>query len=257
MSGIKSAIRPFVKPIRRLAAKLVNLDEVTTNQTIICKASHILAAEKVEGDYLEFGVFSGGSFIEAFHTMRAVYAHHRQVNSGRSQADADKIGAVWNNMRFFAFDSFQGLPESEGIDKQGDDFSEGKYSFSETDFRAKLAQHGVPKEKVVIVPGWYCDTCTAETINQHQMDKAAVVHIDCDLYESAKDALNFVTPLLNDGTIIIFDDWYCFRGNPQLGEQRAFAEWSASLPDWIFTEYQKEGPWSISFIANRRIVSSN
>ena len=252
MSLIKSAIRPLFMPVRRFAAKLVDLHEITTNHTIICKASHILAAEKVEGDYLEFGVFSGGSFIEAFHTMRAVYAHHRQTNSGRSQEDADKIGEIWKNMRFFAFDSFEGLPESQGIDSLGDDFSKGKYSFSEADFREKLDQSGVPMKKVEIVPGWFSDTCTDETIRKHAIKKAAVVHLDCDLYESAKQALDFITPLLTDGTILIFDDWYCFRGNPELGEQKAFAEWSASLPDWIFSEYQKEGPWSISFIANKR-----
>jgi hypothetical protein len=243
--------------MRRLAKRLVGLDEVTTEQTIICKASHILAAEKVEGDYLEFGVYSGGSFIEAFHTMRAVYQHHQQINSGRSQEDADKIGAIWRERRFFAFDSFEGLPASEGIDKMSDDFFAGKYSFSEDDFRAKIADHGVPKEKSVIVPGWYNQSCTEETIRKHSMKKAAVVHIDCDLYESTRDALNFVTPLLTDGTIIIFDDWFCFRGNPELGEQKAFSEWTALLPDWTFSEYQKEGPWSISFIANQRIVTSD
>lgn len=85
------------------------------------------------------------------------------------------------------------------------------------------------------------------------MTKAAIVNIDCDLYESARVVLRFIESLLTEGTVLIFDDWYTFRGNPNLGEQRAFREWTATLTDWIFTEYQKEGPWRNSFIANRRV----
>jgi O-methyltransferase len=73
------------------------------------------------------------------------------------------------------------------------------------------------------------------------MKKAAIIHVDCDLYASAKIALEFVKPLLVDGTVIIFDDWYCFRGKSEFGEQCAFNEWITTLPDWSFTEYQKEG----------------
>lgn len=83
----------------------------------------------------------------------------------------------------------------------------------------------------------------------------SIIHVDCDLYSSAKTVLEFVKPLLVDGTIIIFDDWYCFRGNPNLGEQRAFNEWRATMPDWSFTQYQKEGPWRNSFIAHCDFVN--
>lgn len=83
------------------------------------------------------------------------------------------------------------------------------------------------------------------------MKAAAALHIDCDLYESTEVALSFVGPLLVDGTILIFDDWYCFKGNPDLGEQRAFKEWAEGQKKWRFTEYHKEGPWRNSFIANR------
>jgi hypothetical protein len=59
-----------------------------------------------------------------------------------------------------------------------------------------------------------------------------------------------MVPLLQDGTIIIFDDWYNFRGSPHLGEQRAMAEWSKTVNGFTFSEYQKEGPWRTSFIAS-------
>jgi O-methyltransferase len=56
--------------------------------------------------------------------------------------------------------------------------------------------------------------------------------------------------------VLIFDDWYSYRGNPGLGEQRACAEWRAQHPEWILTEYQKEGPWRTSFIVNARDIGA-
>lgn len=82
------------------------------------------------------------------------------------------------------------------------------------------------------------------------MQKAALINIDCDLYISTKLVLNFITTLICEGTIIIFDDWYSFRRDSNLGAQKAFAEWKLNMLDWHFAEYQKQGPWSNSFIAN-------
>lgn len=221
--------------------------------TMIYKAASIIAAEKVEGDYVEFGVYSGGSFIQSYHVIRRLFGL-RQKPSGpeRSKKDKLEIKQLWEKMRFFAFDSFQGLPEPEDIDRQSRDFVKGKYKCSEKTFRKNLARSGVSSQKVVSVKGLFEETCRPETIAQHAMERAAIIHVDCDLYSSAKIALEFVKPLLVDGTIIIFDDWYCFRGNPDFGEQRAFNEWIATMPDWSFTQYQKEGPWGNSFISNRR-----
>jgi hypothetical protein len=74
------------------------------------------------------------------------------------------------------------------------------------------------------------------------------VTVDCDLYESAKVVLDFMTPLLTAGSVLVFDDWFSFRGDPAFGEQRACAEWRAENPKWDLVEYQKEGPWRNSFI---------
>jgi hypothetical protein len=59
-----------------------------------------------------------------------------------------------------------------------------------------------------------------------------------------------VAPLLQDGTVLIFDDWYSFAGSPFLGEQRAFREWRATVPGFVFSEYHKEGHGRNSFIAS-------
>jgi len=80
-----------------------------------------------------------------------------------------------------------------------------------------------------------------------------MIHIDCDLYESAKTVLSFITPIVQEGTIIMFDDWYQFRGNPDKGEQRAFREWLYDNPHLNSVEYVKQPPWANSFIISHRI----
>jgi len=139
-----------------------------------------------------------------------------------------------------------------GLDAGTHTFFNGKFTASAEAFAGALRNRNVMMSKVCVVPGWFEDTCTSTTTQDFQMKEAAIVHIDCDLYESAKTVLRFITPLLVEGTVLNFDDWFCFRGNPSLGEQRAFREWSLTMADWTFTEYQKEGPFCNSFIANRR-----
>jgi len=252
---MKRMLKRILYPVRKLAARFVNVGATDYRNTIIHKAANILAQEKVEGDYLEFGVFAGLSFIQSHHIIKGVFEHQQKLHAGRTEADATEIRRLWHKMRFFAFDSFQGLPEPHGRDKESGEFAKGKYTCPEDTFRENLVTAGVPLGKVVTVAGWFEETCTDETRRKYAMQQAALIHIDCDYYASARTALEFVKPLLTDGTILVFDDWYCFRGNPNLGEQRAFTEWKATMPGWLFPEYQKEGPQRNSFIASKRNVA--
>lgn len=248
---LKSALKTALRPLRTAGGRFFIHSHLY--ETIIWKAAQISLAELIEGDYLEFGVFQGRSFIQAFSAIRSV---HREcsIDNPYWAKHGGKLQTIWNNMRFFAFDSFQGLPEPEGLDRNTLDFAKGHYAYALDSFLENLKAGKVDLGKVVTVPGWFEETCTDETIKKYNMKAASIVHIDCDLYESAKIVLKFIEPLLIDGTVLIFDDWYCFRGNPDLGEQRAFTEWAQSKPDWTFTQYQKEGPTRNSFIANRKII---
>lgn len=58
--------------------------------------------------------------------------------------------------------------------------------------------------------------------------------------------------LLILGTIIMLDDWFCFRGNPNKGEQKAFREWLENNPLITATEFHKYCTESISFIIHRQ-----
>jgi O-methyltransferase len=257
----KAYLRSLLHPLRVAAGRFVVTSPDTdgpsvisdaVNANIIYKAAQITSAEHVPGDYLEFGVFRGTSFIKAFHTIKQVY-ERRASDPDNIHTNEYRRGVAqcWEDFRFFAFDSFQGLPKVEGIDTQSSDFTGGKFSCSLDSFLGNIRQHGVDTGRVVAVPGWFKDSCSQATLAKHNLKAASIIHIDCDLYESARTVLEFISPLLVDGTVLIFDDWYCYRGNPNAGEQRAFREWTAQMTGWLFTEYQKEGPWRNSFIASR------
>lgn len=60
-------------------------------------------------------------------------------------------------------------------------------------------------ERVSLVKGWFDETLTpgmAKTIG-----KASVIMVDCDLYASAKTALNFTADLIVEQAVLFFDDW--------------------------------------------------
>ncbi len=159
-------------------------------------------------DYLEFGVFRG-------------------FNLWYAQALANDLGI--QDMQFFGFDSFFGLPPLSGIDA-GADFVEGAYYSARTDVEAFLDKYGVDWSKTHLVDGWYKDTLTAETRNKYGMRKSSIFVVDCDLYESTRLVLDFIQPLVRHQSVILFDDWKSYSADPNRGEQRAFAEFLESNP---------------------------
>lgn len=137
---------------------------------------------------------------------------------------------------YVAFDSFEGFPEIQEIDKQ-EIWEKGKCKTTEDDFIRIATRHGIPKEKLITIKGFYDVSLTPELKSRLLPTKAAVVYIDCDLYTSTVPVLDFIKDFLQKGTIIVFDDWYCFHGDPEKGERRAFREFKDKNPGLIFEDF--------------------
>ncbi len=247
-ADVADRLRTALLPLREVAGRFVL--PPPERDTIIGKAAVFVVSERIEGDYLEFGVFKGESLAKAYHALRSVYEREKKAAYKTDVEEALRLDSIWQRMRFVAFDSFEGLPELKGPDALTEDFKPGQFKTSTEEFWSHLKRRRVDPSKVITVEGWFQDTLNEETRTRLGLQKAAIVHIDSDLYESAKLALDFVTPLLQDGTILIFDDWFNFRGHPRLGEQRALFEWRQKNRRWGLTEYQKEGVRRNSFIVN-------
>jgi len=185
---------------------------------------------RLEGDYLEFGVWQGTTFTSAY-----FMAQQRCLSA----------------MRFYAFDSFQGLPETSETSEASAEFRPGDYSCTRADFEGGLRRAHVPLDRVEIVPGWFDETLTGQVKDSLPLKRAAIAWVDCDLYESTLPVLGFLTDYVQDGTILIFDDWFCFRGNPERGEQRAFTEWLGDNPEIRASHFHNFGWHGASFILSR------
>ena len=207
-------------------------------------ASHI-AFNQIEGDYLEFGVWKGASFSTAYHEI----GKQRQIQNQFGYDSAEFNQWKVNKPRFFAFDSFEGLP-ADGVENRMVDYGAGAYYCAEDNFVTNLKFAGVNMADVTRVKGFYDQTCNAETKLKYDIKAAAIVMIDCDLYASTVPVLDFLTDIIQQGTIIIFDDWFRFKGNPNEGEQRACGEWLERNPQLELIEFWKQGPQAVAFLVN-------
>jgi O-methyltransferase len=214
--------------------RLYELVNYTEREKAIQKFMDYARSNKLEGDYLEFGLSEGNTFIPAFHFSRS-------------------MGKNLEKMRFIGFDSFEGLPKIKDRDKKGfEHFSEGDYKFPYNSFINKLKKKKVDLRRVRLVKGWYNETLNQTTKKFLNLKKAAIVYVDCDLYKSTVPILNFITPLFQEGTILVFDDWFCFRGDPERGEQKAFKEWLQKNPEIIAIEFIRFGWGGNSFILRKK-----
>lgn len=137
-------------------------------------------------DYLEFGVSKGESF---------------RWWIGRLQHE---------EVRFHGFDTFTGLPEDWGGFKKGDMGNDDE--FPQIDDTRHTFYKGLFQETLLPFLATY------------KADKRKVIHMDADIYSATLYVLTLITPYLNKGDIIIFDEF-----NVPMHEFKAFDEWSKSF----------------------------
>jgi O-methyltransferase len=169
------------------------------------KVLYLSAMESLEGDYLEFGVFTGSSFCHALRCVRSL----------------DRIDQGGTQTRFFGFDSFQGFGKLASDDKHPF-YTDNNFatSLQAVEQRAQRAARGLTYR---LVPGFF-ERSLAGGPASLGIEKARVIFLDSDTYASAKEALSFCAPIVQPGTLIVLDDYYSYRGSRERGVARAFAE---------------------------------
>jgi hypothetical protein len=154
-------------------------------------------------------------------------------------------------MRFFGFDSFAGLPEPEGIDAGSDEFKRGDYACGYEMVTENLNNNGVDWSRTQLIQGYFDKSLKPALKTEYGMQRVAVALIDCDLYHSTVDVLNFLSDLLQEGSILMFDDWNCFDESDEKGERKAFREFLERHPDWQAEAFISFGWHGQAFILHR------
>lgn len=196
----------------------------------IKKAFYLTGLEQLEGDYLEFGVFTGSSFVCALRT-------HRRLRY---------LGEL--KTTFYGFDSFSGFGEVSAHDKHP--------FYIDSIFRVneKKVTHNIKKKAgtipVTIVPGYFEDTLKGKTAKDLGVTKARVVLIDCDLKDPATLCLEFLTPILQQGTVLIMDDFFSYRGDEKRGVAGSFNEFCERHPHIKWRKLHDYGYGGVAYIVS-------
>ena len=111
--------------------------------------------------------------------------------------------------KFYGFDSFLGLPED-----WHPGFGKGEYDIN----------GAIPpcNNNVQLIKGWFDETLP-NFMKEKKGQQCSYIHIDCDLYSSAKYVLEQLKNNIGKGTIICFDEFCGFIGWQQ-DEYKAFNE---------------------------------
>lgn len=183
------------------------------------------------GAYLEFGVYNGTSLVCMHRALEAMGLHQ---------------------VRLFGFDSFQGFPPTAAVE-DGGRWQPGRCHSTQEFTSAVLHYEGVDPSRVRLVPGWFSETLNEQTARDLQIDKASVIMIDCDLYSSTRDALEFCAPLIQDEALILFDEWDArsLEGK-NMGERRAFTEFLRRHACFTAVPFGKYANRTETFLVSRR-----
>jgi O-methyltransferase len=203
--------------------------EMHDRYDFMAKAFNAIAVNGIEGDYLEFGVAHGKTMWAAWKASRT-------------------LGLT---PHLWAFDSFEGLPEpSSSVDAGHPSWQKGRYAVAQDRFRSNLRSMGVADDDVTIVPGFFSDSLASR--NRDTLPTSvAFAYVDCDMYASTVDVLDYLKDIVTTGSIVAFDDWFCWSPVGRSGEQIALGELTKSFPELQFNSYIPIGWHGMSFFVTR------
>lgn len=162
------------------------------------KAVQYLVANRIDGDFVECGVWKGGSTMLAASTL---------LRCG------DASRELW------LYDTFAGMtePERADVDHSGQPAAEhlrirrmtaGQWCRSPLEeVRAVMAQTAYPAERIRYIVG-----PVEQTIPANAPDRIALLRLDTDWYRSTKHELEHLYSRLVKGGVLIIDDYGHWRG---------------------------------------------
>ena len=189
---------------RRQIRKLIEL--VLTDTDLMARlrdAASMLGEIAIkDGLHLEFGVYKGDSI--------------------------NRFAGLSPDVIWYGFDSFEGLPEAWTLGAKKGAFSVG-------------GRRPPVRSNVRLIKGFFDDTLPG-FIGEHRGAKIALMHVDCDLYSATKTIFANVADMLAPGTIIIFDELINYHGGREVGEFKAFMEFTAERKlSFEYVAYNRTG----------------
>jgi len=174
----------------------------------------------IKGDYVEFGVYRGDSFVESYknYLMFKNWLMDELQSSEQWRRDVAKNYSDFTP-HFHGLDTFSGMPKNN---EKNITFQEGTFFATKESVEELASYNGLPKECMTLYKGLFTDS--EKDLKKNLSNQVAIVNIDGDLYESARDSLNIIKEHIIPGTVLLFDDYNAFNADNNKGERRAFKE---------------------------------
>lgn len=181
--------------------------------------------------YFEFGCYSGRTFSTAMNSANFL---------------------KMDNFKFYAFDSFLGLPSTDNQNI----FKQGQFKFSKKDFKKIIKKKtGVFLDDKYILEGYYDESLKTQVALN--LPKPGIIHLDCDLYSSTVSVLEFLKPILVGGSVLLFDDYYCYPVNKNLGQKKAIKEFLKNNVNFEFQAWKAYSSFGQSFFFINKSENNN
>lgn len=181
----------------------VRMYTMTSPERILAllRAVRYVVEQKIPGDFVECGVWRGGSVLAMLRTLLELGVRDRRV---------------------WLYDTFEGMspPTSSDVDFRGQPAGEQLAQQSKADaesiwccsgleeVRQTLATCDYPAELLRFVPGPVETTLRSETLP----DSIALLRLDTDWYASTQIELQVLFPRLMDRGVLLIDDYGHWQG---------------------------------------------
>jgi hypothetical protein len=167
----------------------------------LVRAVRYLESEGIGGDFVECGVWRGGSVMAMAGELARLGASERKI---------------------WLYDTFSGMTDPSSRDIEAVSGTPAQQLMETTpvgdgnnvwcvagldDVRANVATTGYPMDQFVFVEG-----DVAVTLQTHAPERVALLRLDTDWYESTKVSLTQLFPKLAVGGVCIFDDYGHWQG---------------------------------------------
>lgn len=160
----------MTKFIQEAFANKYNTSLLGHKLNFIESASKTILENNIEGDIVECGVYKGGS--------------------------ARLLATIFPNKKIYLFDSFEGMLENDTLESG----HHIKGDFNDTSLES-VKEYLSDKNNCLFYRGWL-----PESANFLSDEIFSLVHVDLDLYQSTKSAIEIFWPRLSNGGMMIFDD---------------------------------------------------
>ncbi|SDC82980.1 Macrocin-O-methyltransferase (TylF) [Algoriphagus faecimaris] len=154
---------------------------------------------KIQGDFIECGVWKGGSIMAMILKLQKLCVDNRNI---------------------WLYDTFEGMTAPKQEDKKFDGTSASKLLNEDKERKSNvwavshleevvknISTLSYPENRIKFIKG-----PVEETLNMEVPDKISLLRLDTDWYESTKIELEILFPKLVKGGVLIIDDYGHWKG---------------------------------------------